>query len=339
MIGNFDKLHIPRVVTCAVATAIVLGGSSCSILDQESETGPRIGRCFDEPIPVDEGSYRSASEDPVLEYSFESSGSAIKYAEHLKEDPISDKTVRDEAKSGIVRIVTNDSKGTGVMISSDGTDYIATAAHVVYGQSISDLKIVNNEEEDISILSGCLVYEEDGHFYKESEEDERVADIDFAILRVSDSEESFNGLKMAAEEPKRGEWTHFINYQGINEPGYPANYTGVVVADEDNNPNKLEITTGLNRLKMPASVGDFEDNTIQSGASGGPVLNEQGEVVGISVSGLLDGYYETPEELDILYNVNIEGVEDGYNEGLMPVTAGVIPIDLIYFTLNTTGNI
>lgn len=333
MTRNFNDLNLPRIAACALATVLVLGGSSCSAFDQDSYSGPKIGRCLDRPIPVDESAHVYPFYDPTLEYSFGPSVDS-EYTSFLEEDPIFDQTVYDLGEGSIVRIETKDSKGTGVMISSGNEEYIATAAHVVYGEPIRGLEIVNDDGEEISVQSACFVLENNGRFVKEPDEGEGVADIDFAILKVSDKETSFNGLNPAKEEPQRGEWTHFVNYQGDNEPGYPAFYTGVVVADADNDPNKLEITTGLRKLKTPVTVGDFESNTIQAGASGGPVLNQKGEVVGVSVSGLMDGYYDTREELEILYNIKVKDIDYGPEEGLMPVTAGVMPIDIIMSTID-----
>lgn len=152
-----------------------------------------------------------------------------------------DETIQ-EYKEAVVVVETRDSRGTGFAVTADGT--ILTNHHVIEGED--------------SVTVG---FPEDGLF--EAEVTEVYPDIDLAVLQTDGEELPYLSLADRAEY-KQGEHIYFI--------GNPLNFNGIA-----------------NEGKMigPEKLSDWEQEVLMieapvyRGNSGSPVINKQGEVIGV----------------------------------------------------------
>jgi hypothetical protein len=242
-------------------------------------------------------------------------------------DPIYLPEIEDETEKALVQLDTGDWKGSGFLIEdSSGHEDVVTAAHVVGYARLGALTITGDNGVSTRAVAGCYMFEEDGKFKKmpgKSDEDSPPVDIDLAILRLS-RPLGHHTLMLSEKSVTRGQWLDFTNYQGLEHgPGYPANYTGVVVSTEHDFWG-YRVLTGTSKMDTPVTAGEVQDNEIYAGASGGPVTELHGKVVGISVAGLKDGIYEGPEDLKGIYNVRMPGAKWGLKHGYIPATANLV---------------
>ncbi|MCM3710982.1 S1C family serine protease [Sporosarcina luteola] len=147
-----------------------------------------------------------------------------------------------EFKKSVVVVVTEDGKGTGFSVSSDGT--ILTNYHVV--------------EENRSV---SVVFPDDGRY--EATVKETFPSIDVAILEVHGSNLPFLEIdhfsKMAKDDPLT-----FI--------GNPLSFKGI--ANEGSILAPIKLTGWSDEVMMIKAP-------VYRGNSGSPVLNEDGKVIGI----------------------------------------------------------
>lgn len=113
---------------------------------------------------------------------------------------------------------------------------------------------------------------------------------DLAVMTVqaSDNFRALPNLTIANRLPEAGDTVYFINFQPtadgkVRSPAAPADYSkpavfsGAVLGEK---PNGIAIATGHGK-----SYGlGIADNMVRKGASGGAIVNAQGELVGLSVS-------------------------------------------------------
>ncbi|MBS4210226.1 serine protease [Bacillus sp. FJAT-50079] len=145
-------------------------------------------------------------------------------------------------KKSVVVIATNNSKGTGFSISADGI--ILTNNHVVEGNK----KVV-------------VEFPDHGHFTADIVQ--AYPDIDLAIIKVNAADLPFLQL---AKQPdfEAGEPIYFI--------GNPLRFTGI--ANEGTLISELKLASWEEPVMMMKAP-------VYRGNSGSPVLNEDGEVIGI----------------------------------------------------------
>lgn len=159
--------------------------------------------------------------------------------------------------------------GTGVIITSDG--YIVTNAHVIYdteyeaGKATSISVIVNEEERYDAEIIG---YD---------------TDCDLAVLKIDE-----NNL-VAAEFGSSDELKLGQNVIAIGNP----------LGFELMNTVTSGIVSGLNRqitINEKSMTLIQTDTAINSGNSGGPLINKMGQVIGINSSKMSASYSETSIE-------------------------------------------
>ncbi|MEA3329667.1 MAG: trypsin-like peptidase domain-containing protein [Nanoarchaeota archaeon] len=150
----------------------------------------------------------------------------------------------EETTSGVVNVRTDVSQGSGFLISEDG--YIVTNAHVLAGGSYAEVLIYDTSRWKSADLIGYDL------------------DMDIAVLDISGS---YEHLEFAnSNKLKVGEKTIAIG----NPLGLSFTVTeGIISALEREGPNGI-----------PAYIQI--DTPLNSGNSGGPLINTEGEVIGIN---------------------------------------------------------
>jgi len=152
-----------------------------------------------------------------------------------------DETIQ-QYKEAVVVVETRDSRGTGFAVTAEGT--ILTNHHVIEG------------EESVTIA-----FPEDGLF--EADVTDIYPDIDLAILQIDGEKLPHLSLADTAEY-KQDEPIYFI--------GNPLNFNGIANEGKMIGPEKLS-----NWEKEVLMI----DAPVYRGNSGSPVINQQGEVIGI----------------------------------------------------------
>ncbi|WP_373895601.1 S1C family serine protease [Virgibacillus natechei] len=146
-------------------------------------------------------------------------------------------------KEAVVVIETDDSKGTGFAVNHDGT--ILTNHHVIEG------------EEEVTVA-----FPDEGLFSAEIKE--TYPQVDLAVLETNASQH-FPHLTLAeATDYEQGESIHFI--------GNPLQFNGIV--NEGN-------IIGYTQLEDWEEEVLMIEAPVYRGNSGSPVMNEDGEVIGV----------------------------------------------------------
>lgn len=157
--------------------------------------------------------------------------------------------VYQKTVSAAVRVnIGNSGLGSGFFISSDG--YILTAAHVALGDPSETLTVTTHDGKDYT--AKLVGYDE-------------IQDL--ALLKVNGK--NFPSLKFAARTPSVGDGVVAIgNSRGSFDGGRAGEVTALGASLSASFPTNMVASS------MPLAPGD----------SGGPVLNQSGEVVGVSTA-------------------------------------------------------
>lgn len=189
--------------------------------------------------------------------------------------------VYDASVASAVRVNVGDSGiGSGFFMSKDGL--ILTAAHVPLGDSSAKLSVVTQAGQTLPVT--LVGYDE-------------VRDL--AVLKAQGN--SFPALKLAGSTPKVGAGVVAIgNSRGAFDGGRAGSVTALNVS--------LDASFPVNMVEssMPLAPGD----------SGGPVLNAQGEVVGVSTAissqgGAFASYFVPVTQNSTLVQSLVSGVKRG----------------------------
>lgn len=332
-----DKLPKEAVVL-SVAAGMVAGMVSSRLVQTEESPGPfadkvQIERCLDEPVHEAE----SLSPGP--------SHLDIPVNDGVAEnDPLKpSKQTIQTANTAVVAVTTVDrssphhetlgGKGTGFIVDAGDRQLVVTAAHVIGGATLKQLKITTGDGYSVQPVDGCYVYDDpDRQMRLDPNLDEAIANVDVAVLSLPEDLTPAT-LSIADQAPRAGERVDFITFQGrywpnssTQVPGViqdPATYTGLVAPQTKNELN-YSIITGDHINTSPHPEGD----RAEPGASGGPVLHD-GQVVGMTYAGRLDGDRPTLEELHDDYGVHYTGSGISAKDGFRPNVASVVPASVL----------
>ncbi len=225
----------------------------------------------------------------------------------LQGDPIAlSNPVENKIDNSIVKIETETGTGSGFeMRDAAGNKVIVTAQHVIGGAALGQVTISDNSSHVSHPTGGCYIFES-----KDSKhpalDTKKVQDLDIAILNVPKSIGN-SSLKLAKNQPKRGNWVSYDNFQAGSEVGYPSRYNGLVVESEQSLYG-LTALTGIEPF-LPKPT----DSTALAGCSGGVVTNQSGEVVGMSYAASMDEeqhpLYDSASNLKADFNVVFPGAQ------------------------------
>ncbi len=157
-------------------------------------------------------------------------------------------------KKSVVVVVTEDGKGTGFSISSDGT--IITNNHVIEG---------NN--------TVSVVFPDNGRFTATVEN--TYPSVDLAVLKINENKEELPFLELAKE-------TSFVSNEPIYFIGNPLSFKGIA------NEGTIIDYKQLSDWDSPVVMIEAP---VYRGNSGSPVLNHDGLVIGIVFATLNDDDY------------------------------------------------
>lgn len=272
-------------------------------------------------------------------------------------DPINpSRALSAAATAAVVRISVEGGKGSGfVVLNEEQEPVVITAAHVVIGESLNDITITTNEGETASPTGGCVIYEKDGRPVDTSEEEKNgyYPDYDIAVLTYED-DLNITPLPVAKEMPAVGDWVYFVNYQGAYGPkesldsselfAGPAEYTGIMTPKYPTTTHR-SVITGARDMGPNYTRSYFDSIHMRPGASGGPVLDEAGEVIGISVATTPEGIYLGPDDLNKIYNIDFRDTDEKPDKSFRPTNAIVLGTNILNLVLdapaalgNTTAN-
>lgn len=171
------------------------------------------------------------------------------------------------AKDGVVRVMAYNSqyisKGTGFAVANGrGGAYIVTNHHVV---------------EDMDEYE--MYYDGEGPYKLEIVAD--MAARDLCVLRTQVRVPGLKPLALCTGGIEAGQEVYALGYPGIAD-----NMSGQILVKKEN----MTLTNGIISAVQTGYVGDYSrqvkliqtDTTINSGNSGGPLVNARGEVVGVN---------------------------------------------------------
>lgn len=177
-----------------------------------------------------------------------------------------------EAKDGVVMISTEKGSGSGFAIGKSGepVEYIVTNCHVVFNDS--------NKAQNISVVfSAAANRYMSAHIYAYDIEK------DLAVLKLPEPTTERSALKLCKAKDADISKVHYAL-------GYP--YTSDMGLDYVKY-DTSDITTTSGIISRRSTVKDVDtyriDIDITHGNSGGPLVNEKGEVVGINTFSFSDG--------------------------------------------------
>lgn len=226
-------------------------------------------------------------------------------------------------------------KASGVKISSD---LVLSAGHeFLDGGSIfssssdlfcRNLSIYSNGDNNSDTSTDNSIYA------TYTQDDQKAPDI--SIINT-DGDSQFNRMPVPTigQKPSIGDKVYLVNYEptanlidrnpnqdanqssSLKKYSLPAIYSGVIL---DNNGSDYKILTGIKSYGQGSA-----DDMSRPGASGGPVFNGAGQLVGISVS-IIDQKYNV-QEISETYNLdskNIPNTSELQIENVEPVTPTLI---------------
>lgn len=347
MLERFARLpQSARLALASVCAAAAVSGCA-EAQPQPDKPALQMERCFDAPLPVPsppKAPDLPSVNDPDFTRKFEAYEKA--YAQYnaimdpphitmhtghhnfLLEEKFMPRHVENGLKEGNVMVLdeVKETKGSGFLTNvPNGAGVVAvTSAHVVVGNDINRIRVVNHTGQEVGVADACYVFEKDGDFidFDKIPEDGADADVDLAILSLQGPLDG-TALKLADDFPQRGEWVKLVNNQGGYEPTSPAIFSGFVVSRDPNLMGNA-IITGVQPWRR--DIDGMSAYTLKGGGSGGLATNMEGEVVGVTYTAS-EGYWDKAR-MKSLFGIEFE-MPHGNETGLVPTSSSVVGVNAI----------
>ncbi len=323
-----------RFRAAAIGLGLLLGGVSCSadqtpmpLSDSYSAPlnpttqGPKraIEACFDQPLANIPGQtdFDGPHYNPPLLLNTSQS--------QVEGDP---EALRAELATNVLEsvVVVESELGTASgFITKDarGESVVVTAAHVVAPGNIEDITVYDNRRQKSTVTAGCYVFENRTGLVAPNPNDSKQAEHDIAILKLTQPLGQ-RTLNLSLDPPKRGEWVIFSNYQKDSLPPNIVSYSGLVLS----NPpvSNYQVVTGIHGFPdRPRADANKAAHRVQGGASGGPVLDLNGDVVGELKSSDAENRSKSPGDMQFQYDVTFNDAVYDPTTGFEPSVANITP--------------
>lgn len=195
-----------------------------------------------------------------------SDASTEKIATTTPVDPVESSAIAEVAQQVTVRVLTKTSMGSGAIVQRQAQTYtVLTCDHVVAG----------SQDGEFTILTA------DGATHPARRLTQTLTGVDLALLQF-DSPKSYRvavlGNSLALTKGDRVYASGFPNYQFLNKSRVEETRNWGMKA--------FRLTTGTVALllerTLPEGYSLGYTNEVEQGMSGGPVLNQKGELIGIN---------------------------------------------------------
>ena len=208
--------------------------------------------------------------------------SATDFSAPQKAKRSSGKNIFLKVVPSVVKVLTNEGSGSGVIISNAGKGYIITNHHVISGYGTVGVVFSNDSDSDDVSIGTVLKYDEIKDLALITLNQKRS---DLVPIQISDTELFVGDDVHAVGHPLGEDWTYTRGYvsQIRQDYSWQVGATAHHVADV------IQTQTPIN-----------------PGNSGGPLVNEQGHLVGINTFGRL-------ENQGMNYSVANSSVQDFLN--------------------------
>ena len=274
------------------AGVALVGFQAAGSLLTPYEDTPKLPSCFANPVSqnytvmdrlMQAANQVEGIDPPKPKASFDGTQHPLSLgaAEAKSHDTHETERIKKIAQYSLLRIVAmrgkDSEQGTAFQVRMPGGGYAAvTAGHVVGTSSMDNIYLTSADDgEPAHPIGGCYELDNAGERIAPAEAREHQNNAtDFAILRLRKPIAQMS-LKLATHEAPRGTAVTYVNYQRGHSQDLsdPAGYTGVVVS-------RGRTKDGLNTVFAP--VKSPRHTNAKPGSSGGPMIDEHLNVVGVS---------------------------------------------------------
>lgn len=184
----------------------------------------------------------------------------------------SNEEVFERANTGVVLIMGDDGFGSGALISSQG--YILTNWHVVEGAE--NLEVALHHEYDLG--------DDFQEYFFEAKVIKVDSEKDLALIKIINPPKDLNVLRISQVIPPIGSQVHAIGHPNTEFWSYTTGYISQMK-------NQHEWSYEDGGIDHVATVY-LTQTPIDEGNSGGPLLNEHGNIIGINTFGSKEASFQ-----------------------------------------------
>ena len=176
----------------------------------------------------------------------------------------SGKNVFRKVFPSVVKILTNDGSGSGVIISSEDNGYILTNDHVVSGSNTVGIQFSDDPDGAKLSIGTVMMFDQ-------------ISDL--ALINLNSYRSDLNVISIAVDEIFIGENVHAIGHPLGEDWTYTRGYVS----------QKRQNYTWQTDITQHHVANIIQTQTpINPGNSGGPLVNDNGELVGLNTFGKMD---------------------------------------------------
>tara|TARA_B100000963_G_scaffold340021_1_gene338258 strand:- start:5369 stop:6025 length:657 start_codon:yes stop_codon:yes gene_type:complete len=174
-------------------------------------------------------------------------------------------------QKGVVIVSGDSGYGTGIIISNRG--HVLTNYHVI--KNNNNLEVALNYEYDLNEYTDYI------HKVKVLK---RNPEKDLALLQIINPITYLHKVHISIKKPKVGSKVHAIGHPNLQPWSYTSGYISQIL-------NDYEWTNEPNGRKRKANVY-LTQTPVAEGSSGGPLLNQNGNLIGITTFGSHGNHFQ-----------------------------------------------